>query len=91
MHIHSSPSRLPPASIELPAASIESITLVSKIVYAYCAAALRPPDPARALAFAMALHGRLGRDSPARRLDDTLARHIAAGLAAAHPHRRVRL
>ncbi len=51
----------------------------------------RPPDPARALAFAMALHGRLGRASPARRLDDALARHIAADLAAARPSRRVRL
>jgi hypothetical protein len=51
----------------------------------------RPPDPARALAFAMALHCRLGWASHARLLDDVLARHIAAILAAAGPRRRVRL
>ena len=51
----------------------------------------RPQDPARALAFAMALHGRLGRASPARGLDDALARHVAADLTAAPPARRVRL
>jgi hypothetical protein len=48
-------------------------------------------DPERALAFAMGLHGRLGRASPARGLDDALARHVAADLAAAPPPRRVRL
>ncbi len=48
-------------------------------------------DPARALAFAMGLHGRLGRASPARRLDDALARHVLHDLAAAAAPRRVEL
>ena len=40
-------------------------------------------DPERALAFAMGLHRRLGWVSPARRLDDALARHVLHDLAAA--------
>ncbi len=48
-------------------------------------------DPERALAFAMGLHVRLGRASPARRLDDALARHVLHDLAAAAAPRRVEL
>ena len=48
-------------------------------------------DPERALAFAMGLHGRLGRASPAGRLDDGLARHVLHDLAAAAALRRVAL
>jgi hypothetical protein len=48
-------------------------------------------DPKRAQAFAMGLHGRLGRASPARRLDDALARHVLHELTAAAAPRRVEL
>ena len=48
-------------------------------------------DPERALAFAMGLHGRLGRASPVGRLDDALARHVLHDLAAASAPRQVAL
>ncbi len=52
-------------------------------------------DTERALAFAMGLHGRLSRASPARRFDNALARHVLQevlqDLAAAAAPRHVEL
>ena len=48
----------------------------------------RPLSPDRALAFLMALHGRLGRASPASLLNPAIAKCIAAD-SSAHPPRSV--
>ena len=42
-------------------------------------------SPDRALAFLMALHGRLGRASPASLLNPAIAKHIAADPSARPP------